>query len=122
MKRFLLLFLSAPTVLSAILPLVTATAPVLAAEKTGESADKFCVNAHARLVCVKSSQLARSNTSTSSSSNSTLIAKAQAEARDPDAFVNFKEEESDAAAAMFGCDCPACIRSLRQLRTMAQVS
>jgi hypothetical protein len=120
MKRFLLLFLSAPTVLSAILPLVTTTAPVLAAEKTGESADKFCVNAHARLVCVKSSQLARSNTSTSP--NSTLIAKAQAEARDPDAFVNFKEEESDAAAAMFGCDCPACIRSLRQLRTMAQVS
>lgn len=119
MKRFLLLFLSAPTVLSAILPLVTTTAPALAAEKTGASADKFCVNAHARLVCVKSSQLASNSTNTP---NSALIAKAQAEARDPDAFINFKEEESDAAAAMFGCDCPACIRSLRQLRTMAQVS
>jgi hypothetical protein len=115
MKRFLLLFLSAPTVLSAILPLVTATAPALAADGTSATQDKFCVNAHARLVCVKSSQLA------SNTSKSTLIAKAQAEARDPDAFVNFKEEESDAAAALFGCDCPACIRSLRQLRTMAQV-
>ncbi len=115
MKRFLLLFLSAPTVFSAILPIVTAAAPALAADKSGTEA-KFCVNAHARLVCVKSSQLA-SNTPKSS-----LIAKAQAEAKNPDTFVNFNDEESDGAIALFGCDCPACIRSLRQLRIMAQVS
>jgi hypothetical protein len=115
MKRFLLLFLSAPTVFSAILPIVTTAAPALAADKSGTEA-KFCVNAHARLVCIKSSQLA------SNTPKSTLIAKAQAQAKNPDAFVNFNEEESDAAAAMFGCDCPACIRSLRQLRIMAQVS
>jgi hypothetical protein len=115
MKRFLLLFLSAPTVLSAILPIVTTPAPALAAEKSGKEA-KFCVDTHARLVCVKSSQLA------SNTPRSTLIARAEAQAKNPDAFVNFNEEESDAAAAMFGCDCPACIRSLRQLRIMAQVS
>ena len=115
MKRFLLLFLSAPTVLSAILPIITTTAPAVAAD-TSSSQAKFCVNSHARLVCVKSSQIA-SNTPKSS-----LIARAQAEAKNPDAFVNFNDEESDAAAAMFGCDCPACIRSLRQLRIMAQVS
>jgi hypothetical protein len=115
MKRFLLLFLSAPTVLSAILPIVTATAPALAAS-TSVTEDKFCVNAHARLICVKSSQL------TINKPNSTLVARAEAEAKNPDAFVNFNDEESDAAAAMFGCDCPACIRSLRQLRIMAQVS
>jgi hypothetical protein len=115
MKRFLLLFLSAPTVFSAILPIVTATAPALAAEKSGTEA-KFCINAHARLVCVKSSQLASNTPKTS------LIAKAQAEGRNPDTFVNFNDEESDGAIALFGCDCPACIRSLRQLRIMAQVS
>jgi hypothetical protein len=116
MKRFLLLFLSAPTVLSAILPVVTNTGSALAAGVPSKNSDaKFCVNAHARLICVKSSQIA------SNAKQSTLIAKAQAEAKDPDAFVNFNEEESDAAAAMFGCDCPACIRSLRQLRAMAQV-
>jgi hypothetical protein len=32
------------------------------------------------------------------------------------ASVEFTEEESDAAIAKFGCDCPACINSLRQLR------
>ena len=115
MKRFLLLFLSAPTVLSTILPFVTSTAPALAGT-TPATADKFCVNTHARLVCVKSSQLA-----SNAPARATLIARAQAEARDPDAFVNFSDEESDAAAAMFGCDCPACIRSLRQIRAMAQV-
>jgi hypothetical protein len=113
MKRFLLLFLSAPTVLSAILPF-TATAPALAAQPPAQ--DKFCVNPHGKLVCVKSAQL------TSNNPKAALIAKAQAEAKNPDAFINFSDEESDAAAAMFGCDCPACIRSLRQLRTMAQVS
>ena len=115
MKRFLLLFLSAPTVFSAILPIVTTAAPALAADKTGTEA-KFCVSTHARLVCVKSSQIA------SNTPKSTLIAKAEAQAKNPDAFINFNEEESDAAAAMFGCDCPACIRSLRQLRIMAKVS
>ena len=116
MKRFLLLFLSAPTVLSTILPFVISTAPALAGT-TPATANKFCVTTHARLVCVKSSQLA-SNTPT----RGTSIAKAQAEAKNPDAFVNFSDEESDTAVAMFGCDCPACIRSLRQLRVMAQVS
>ena len=114
MKRFLLLFLSTPTVLSAILPILT-TAPAVAAD-TSSSQAKFCVNTHARLVCVKSSQIA-SNTPKSS-----LIAKAQAEGKNPDTFVNFNDEESDGAIALFGCDCPACIRSLRQLRIMAQVS
>jgi hypothetical protein len=115
MKRFLLLFLSAPTVLSAILPIVTTVAPAVAADQAGATA-KFCVNTHARLVCVKSSQLA------SNTPKSTLIARSEAQAKNPDAFINFNDEESDAAAAMFGCDCPACIRSLRQLRIMAQVS
>ncbi|MEG3847797.1 hypothetical protein QT971_12275 [Microcoleus sp. herbarium19] len=32
------------------------------------------------------------------------------------AMLDFTEEESDAAAALFGCDCQACINSLRQLR------
>jgi hypothetical protein len=115
MKRFLLLFLSAPTVLSVILPLVATTEPALAGGVSKTQDGKFCIDAHARLVCVKFSQLA------SNTSKAALIAKAQAEARDPDAFINFNEEESDAAVAVFGCDCPACIRSLRQLRIMSQV-
>jgi hypothetical protein len=32
-----------------------------------------------------------------------------------DFATDFSEAESDAAVQLFGCDCPACIRSLRQL-------
>lgn len=32
------------------------------------------------------------------------------------AILDFSEAESDAAAVLFGCDCPACINALRQLR------
>jgi hypothetical protein len=30
-------------------------------------------------------------------------------------MMDFTEEESDAAVALFGCDCPVCMNSLRQL-------
>lgn len=36
----------------------------------------------------------------------------------PDTF-ELTDEESDASVALFGCDCPACVRSLRKLRNMA---
>jgi hypothetical protein len=34
----------------------------------------------------------------------------------------FSVAESDAAVALFGCDCPACMNSLRQLRNLAPVT
>lgn len=33
------------------------------------------------------------------------------------AMLDFSEAESDAAAVLFGCDCPSCINALRQLRS-----
>jgi hypothetical protein len=35
------------------------------------------------------------------------------------AILDFSEAESDAAAVLFGCDCPACINALRQLRNQS---
>lgn len=32
-------------------------------------------------------------------------------------ILGFSDAESDAAAILFGCDCPACINALRQLRS-----
>jgi hypothetical protein len=43
----------------------------------------------------------------------------------PDAeypMLAFSNAESDAAVALFGCDCPACMNSLRQLRNLAPVT
>lgn len=44
----------------------------------------------------------------------TVNSAAQEPLDDPDSF-EFTDEESDASVALFGCDCPACIRSLRNL-------
>src|SRR5512139_2496916 len=34
-------------------------------------------------------------------------------------MMDFTAAESDAAVALFGCDCPPCINALRQLRSQA---
>ena len=34
-------------------------------------------------------------------------------------MLDFSEAESDAAAVLFGCDCPGCINTLRQLRNQS---
>jgi hypothetical protein len=36
----------------------------------------------------------------------------------PEEFV-FSDQESNAAIALFGCDCPTCLNALRSLRLMA---
>jgi hypothetical protein len=36
--------------------------------------------------------------------------------------LNFTDEESDTAIALFGCDCPSCLNSLRQMRGMTQMA
>ena len=38
---------------------------------------------------------------------------------DENPLLNFTEAESDAAAVLFGCDCPACINTLRQLKSQS---
>lgn len=76
---------------------------------------QVCVmSTHSRfnLVCERSSQL----------TNQTAIGQPIDQATDPDQspseFV-FSAEESNAALALFGCDCPTCLNALRSLRLMA---
>jgi len=62
------------------------------------------------LVCIRDSERKQQSPSTPSSTVTT------GKAAQNIASLEFSEEESDAAIAKFGCDCPACINSLRQLR------
>jgi hypothetical protein len=53
--------------------------------------------------------------------SSLLIASAAGSNVVQDEFsVDFSEAESDAAVALFGCDCPACMNVLSQLRRQAR--
>jgi hypothetical protein len=49
--------------------------------------------------------------------NETTVASAEG-AIDDD-IMDFTAAESDAAVALFGCDCPPCINALRQLRSQS---
>jgi hypothetical protein len=53
--------------------------------------------------------------------SSLLVASAAGSTVVQDEFsVDFSEAESDAAVALFGCDCPACMNVLNQLRRQAR--
>jgi hypothetical protein len=51
--------------------------------------------------------------------NSSVIVALAENMLDESSNLNFSEAESDAAAVLFGCDCPTCINALRQLRTQS---
>ncbi|WP_071599864.1 hypothetical protein [Mastigocladopsis repens] len=62
------------------------------------------------MVCIRNSQSKPASSSTPASTVTT------GKTAQNIASLEFTEEESDAAIQLFGCDCPACINSLRQLR------
>ena len=112
MNRILLVLLTRPTLVGSILSLFVTINPAQAAEivtqTTQSSNDSVCVRSvHTnQLVCVKRIP-----------PKSTVAARANVQpGEDNTPMLDFTDEESDAAVALFGCDCPACIRSLRQLR------
>jgi hypothetical protein len=79
-----------------------------------EEAQVCVMSTHSRfnLVCERAKQIA----------TQVEIAQPIDRAADPQTspteFV-FSDQESDAALALFGCDCPTCLNALRSLRLMA---
>ncbi|MEG4108316.1 hypothetical protein [Microcoleus sp. S13_C5] len=112
MNRLLLTLLVSPTLFGSLMSLSAIATPAQIGETPGQSADSpRCVRSpHTqRLTCVRLP-------ATTAASNSKQTIAWQSPDGQPVAMLDFSEEESDAAVAMFGCDCPVCINSLRQLR------
>ncbi|MEA5576058.1 hypothetical protein [Anabaena sp. UHCC 0451] len=118
MNKFILSLFSSPVLISSFLTMGVmvnkAQAVELPAESTAQSTDNLsCIrNKHkVGLVCARASVLAQ-------------IPQYQAQAEDsltPNdvLMLEFNIEESNKAVDLFGCDCPACINSLRQMRNVA---
>lgn len=115
-KKLVLALLSSPSVLSSLFLAVNS---VKAAEVqiqfetiTESSSAIRRVCSHTR--CVSSAQLAYIKSTPLSEvvfERPTEVAYAQ-----PTIEYPMTEEESNAAIALYGCDCPACVNALRQLR------
>ncbi len=111
MNRLLLTLLVSPTLFGSVMSLSAIANPAQIAETPSQSADSpRCVRSpHTqRLSCVR--------LPAKTAANSQPKISWQRPADEQTAMLDFSEEESDAAVAMFGCDCPVCINSLRQLR------
>jgi hypothetical protein len=113
MKKLFLTLLTMPTVASAALPLVMHSA-AQAAQSTPSTQSKngnspFCIGSHGKSFCM-------------AQSDTRLVRKAMAIGANYEAGVVFTDEESDAAAAKFGCDCPACIRAIKQIRVFTSAA
>jgi hypothetical protein len=120
MNRLLLNLLALPTLVGSSFCWLTAM-PVGAVEQQVSVPD---VNATEAQICVMSRH-SRFNLVCEKVSRLKDAPKVQPidYATDPltsPAEFNFSEEESNASIALFGCDCPLCINSLRTLRTMPQ--
>jgi hypothetical protein len=112
MNRLLLTLLVSPTLFGSLMSLSAIANPAQITETPGQSTDSpKCVRSpHTqRLSCVRLP-------AKSAAANSQPKISWQRPADEQVAMLDFSEEESDAAVAMFGCDCPTCINSLRQLR------
>ena len=112
MNRLLLALLVSPTLFGSVMSLSAIANPAQIGETPAQSADSpRCVKSpHTqRLTCVRLPSKA-------AAANSKQRISWQRPADEQVAMLDFTEEESDAAAALFGCDCPLCINSLRQLR------
>jgi hypothetical protein len=113
MNRFLLTLLVSPTLFGSLMSLsAIAQNAQNIGETPGKSADApTCARSpHTqRLTCMRLP-------GKTAAANSKQTIGWQPRDAQPVAMMDFTEEESDAAVALFGCDCPVCMNSLRQLR------
>jgi hypothetical protein len=109
MNKFILSLLSSPVLIASMLSMTVMVNQAQAIEPEAKTTDRLsCIrNKHkVGLVCARASVLAQ-------------IPKYQPEvefSREDAPMLEFNDEESDIAIDLFGCDCPACINSLRQMR------
>jgi hypothetical protein len=129
-RRFLLALLTLPTLVGSSFCWLTAmpaahaqsaqssTAPQKVSEPDINATEpQLCtLSNHSRfnLVCEKTSKLRNSP-------QTKPIDYATDPQNSPLEF-KFTDEESDAAIALFNCDCPTCINALRSLRTMSSTA
>lgn len=95
--------------------LVAVVNPVSAAETQVQTrGEKTCVtNPHGgyNLICTRVSQVSKVK-------RPITVAKADPvqSVADDILEIQFTDEESDSAIALFGCDCPSCLNALRAMR------
>ncbi len=116
MNRFLLALLSSPALLGSALSFFTVIHPAHAIELAVPLPESglTCGSPHQaklKLTCQRVDAVTGRT-----DKEVVYLAQAQPNQANQPEMLEFTEEESDAAVALFGCDCPLCLNALRQLR------
>jgi hypothetical protein len=114
-KKLILNLLSTSTIFTSLMSTLAMVNPAHAAQRLVHTPDgRSCIThphgGHS-FVCIRASQIDKVSSSTPAST----VTSVQPADKNI-AMLNFTEEESNAAILLFGCDCPYCVNSLRQLR------
>lgn len=119
-RKLALALLASPTIFTSLLSVVGVVTPAHAVSpvirfKDGEACIRHPHISYDQFVCIRTSQKVDPRYASASKFNAVNSSS------DKVAMLNFTEEESDAALATFGCDCPYCMNALRALRGQAPV-
>jgi hypothetical protein len=112
-RKFTLTLLSTPVLFASMVSMVVMTQPAQA-QSASKDEKLFCIatphTATPRLTCERRPAVTKL-------ANQTGVVQKPNQTGE----LNFTDEESDKAIALFGCDCPSCINALRQLRGLEQM-
>jgi hypothetical protein len=115
-KRLILTLLSSSTIFTSLMSTLAIINPAhaLQGQRLIRTQDKkICItnpHGHHNFICIRESER---SPKAKPVANKTIV---QGQSDINVAMLDFTEEESDAAIQFFGCDCPYCLNSLRQLR------
>ncbi|ARV60673.1 hypothetical protein BZZ01_20480 [Nostocales cyanobacterium HT-58-2] len=118
-RKFVLTLLSSPVLFASMLSLAMMTQPARANQTVNPAANSpSCVRsphqATPRLVCTRVNKTAASSV--------VEFAAPPADPNQVNGELEFTDEESETAIAMYGCDCVACINAIRQMRGLAPLA
>jgi hypothetical protein len=120
-RKLAIALLASPTIFTSLMSILGLFSPVHAASPVLRLQDgQACIRhphiSYDKFVCTR---VARKDVDPRYASTSQFnAANASSEKV---ASLNFTEADSDAAIAIFGCDCPYCMNSLRALRGQAPI-
>ncbi|MCJ8279235.1 MAG: hypothetical protein MJK14_04675 [Rivularia sp. ALOHA_DT_140] len=113
-KKLFLKLLSSPLLFSSIVSMAVFTQPGSANETASSTS-----STPSRFTCGRKATVAVKNPSigcTRMRRNSAPSVGQQGSRPEDVPELEFTDEESDASVTLFGCDCPACLNALRQIR------
>jgi hypothetical protein len=125
-KKLTLAAISSPGLIGALLALASTVASLPAQAATEAQVESCLVSYHGKklgkLVCIRVSQEALKRRKVNEAEDLYIPGKFISEAEESFPLkLDFTDEESDAAVAIFDCDCPFCLNMLRQMRGLRPV-